>query len=202
LVNTLYAVISLRRIFISISTVVLILLVWVFSPATIIPPADPEEAIAVYIIEMGLHPEVVLPHPQDGLMRYAYGDWNYFALNQQALNDAVAALFTPTPGTLGRSTLSNVEELRQLVTEKNANLLSLEVAQDKAFKLAQSLDERFAKNIATRTQNPQTGLSLVKDEQEYTVLHNSNHELVVWLEQLGCQVKGFVMWANFQVRNS
>lgn len=74
------------------------------------------------------------------------------------------------------------------------------MAKAKALQLAQALDQRFNRNIDTRIENPQTGLTLVKDEQEYTMLHNSNHELVEWLEQLDCQVEGFVMWSNFQVK--
>jgi len=185
----------------TLAVVISILLFWVISPAMIIPPADVEEAIAVYIIKLSLHPELVLPHPDGGLMRYAYGDWNYFALNHQGLKDGLTALFLPTPGTLGRLKFSNFDELQRMVKEQNANLLTLQVSQAKAFKLAYSLDERFVSNIATRIQNPQTGLFLVQDEQDYTILHNSNHELVVWLKQLGCQVEGFVMWANFRVKS-
>ncbi|MBD2346047.1 DUF2459 domain-containing protein [Anabaena subtropica] len=193
---------SLRRITIfTLIVVIFTLLVWVLTPATIIPPTNPQGAIAAYVIILDLHPELVLPHPQGGLMMYAYGDWNYFALNQRNINNGLAALFIPTSGTLGKRTLSNVEELQQIVKQQNANLLNIKIAKVNAFKLAQSLDKRFERNIATRIQNSQTELFLVKDKQNYTILHNSNHELVVWLEQLDCQVKGFVMWANFRLKS-
>ncbi len=177
------------------------LLIWVFTPALIIPPTKPTDAIYVYILDLGWHSEIVLPHSQGGLILYAYGDWNYFALNQQKFSDGLAALLIPSQGTLGRRKFRNINHLQKIVFQKNANLLILEVSKTKAIQLAKSLEERFMRNIDTHIQNPQTGLTLVQDNQDYAILHNSNHELVTWLEQLGCQVKGFVMWANFRVKD-
>ncbi|MFQ4145529.1 DUF2459 domain-containing protein [Chlorogloeopsis sp. ULAP02] len=177
-----------------------ILLIWISTPASIIPPARPTAALTVHVLDLGLHPELVLPNSNGELIVYAYGDWNYFALNNQGFTDGLAALLLPTQGTLGRQKYSNLEQLQQTVKEKDGTLLSFEVTKTKALQLAQALDQRFIRNINTRLENPQTGLTLVKDEQEYTMLHNSNHELVKWLEQLDCQVEGFVMWANFQVK--
>ncbi|MBW4644871.1 MAG: DUF2459 domain-containing protein [Goleter apudmare HA4340-LM2] len=179
-----------------------ILLVWILSPATIIPPADPAEAIAIYVTTYGLHSRLVLPIDNGELIQYAYGDWNYFALNQQDLKHGAAALLLPTQGTLGKRKFSNVAELQQQVQRRNASLLSLEVAQAKVTQLLKILDAHFNRNIETLVENPQTGLTFVKDDQNYTLLHNSNHALVEWLEYLNCRVYGFVMWANFQIEYS
>ncbi|MDM9383875.1 DUF2459 domain-containing protein [Chlorogloeopsis sp. ULAP01] len=177
-----------------------VFLIWIFTPASIIPPARPTAALTVHVLDLGLHPELVLPDNNGELIVYAYGDWNYFALNNQGFTDGLAALLIPTQGTLGRQKYSNIEQLQQTVKEKDLTLLSFKVAKAKALQLSQTLDQRFNRNINTHIENPQTGLTLVKDEQEYTMLHNSNHELVEWLEQLDCQVEGFVMWSNFQVK--
>lgn len=176
-----------------------ILLIWMFSPATIVPPADPAEAIAIYVTDHGLHSRLVLPSGNGELIQYAYGDWNYFALNQQDLRNGAAALLVPTQGTLGRRKFSNIAELQQIIQQQDYTLLSLEVAQAKVTRLLKLLDERFNRNIETSIENPQTGLTLVQDDQDYTLLHNSNHELVEWLQDLECRVHGFIMWANFRV---
>ncbi|WP_193199033.1 DUF2459 domain-containing protein [Nostoc sp. MG11] len=179
-----------------------ILLVWILSPATIVPPADPVEAIAIYVVDYGWHSRLVLPSGNGELIQYAYGDWNYFALNQQDLKNGLAALLLPTQGTLGRRKFSNLAELQQIIQQQDYTLLSLEVAQTKVTQLLKLLDESFNRNIATSIKNSQTGLTLVKNEQKYTLLQNSNHKIVEWLQDLDCQVYGFVMWANFRVKHS
>jgi hypothetical protein len=179
-----------------------ILLVWILSSATIVPPANPVEPITIYVIDHGWHSRLVLPTDKGELIQYAYGDWKYFALNQQDLKSGAAALFLPTQGTLGRRKFSNIVELQQIIQQQDYTLLSLEVALAKVTQLLKLLDERFNRNISTSIENPQTGLTLVKDDQEYTLLQNSNHEIVEWLQDLDCKVYGFVMWANFQVKHS
>ncbi|MBD2560158.1 MULTISPECIES: DUF2459 domain-containing protein [Nostoc] len=179
-----------------------ILLVWMLSPATIVLPADPVEPITIYVTDYGWHSRMVLPTGKDELIQYAYGDWNYFALNQQDFKNGAAALLLLTQGTLGRRKFSNIIELQQIIQQQDYTLLSLEVAQAKVKQLLKLLDERFNRNLATSIENPQTGLTLVKDERKYTLLHNSNHEIVEWLKYLDCQIDGFVMWANFQVKYS
>ncbi|UKO98229.1 DUF2459 domain-containing protein [Nostoc sp. UHCC 0870] len=179
-----------------------ILLVWMLSPAIIIPPNYPVGAVTIYVTDYGWHSRLVLPTGNGELIQYAYGDWNYFALNQQDLRNGAAALLLPTQGTLGRRKFSNIIELEQIIQQKNYTLLSLEVAQPKVIHLLTLLDERFNRNMATSIKNRQTGLTLVKDDQEYTLFHNSNHEIVDWLKSLDCQIHGFVMWANFHVKHS
>ncbi|MGF1676473.1 MAG: DUF2459 domain-containing protein [Rivularia sp. (in: cyanobacteria)] len=182
--------------------IVCILFIWMLSPATIVPPADPTEALTIYLADYGWHSRLVLPIGNGELIQYAYGDWNYFALNQQDLKNGATALFIPTQSTLGRRKFSNIVELQQIIKQQDYTLLSLAVAQTKVTQLLQLLDQRFSQNIETSIKNPQTNLTLVKDERKYTVLHNSNHEIVEWLKALDCQIYGFVMWANFQVKHS
>ncbi|MCU0534265.1 MAG: hypothetical protein MUD14_10260 [Hydrococcus sp. Prado102] len=176
-------------------------LVWIISPATIIPPTDPAEPIYISVVHDGFHSRLVLPTSNGELIQYAYGDWNYFARNRQNWTDGLAALLVPTQGTFGRRKFNNVAELQQITEQENYTLLSFEVAQAKSTQLLKSLEERFNRNIHTVIENPLTGLTLVRDDRDYTTWHNSNHELVTWLEKLDCQVRGFVLWANFRVQH-
>ena len=184
----------------SLKVVAFILLIWIFTPAAIIPPIKPIEPITVYVTVHGLHSRLILPNSKNQLIEYAYGDWEYFALNEQQLTNGLAALLLPTQGTIGRREYSNINQLHQVVKQNNDNLFSFEVAQAKVVELGKLLNDRFERTRNTQIKNAISGLTLVKYEQDYTVLHNSNHELVSWLENLGCQVKGFVMWANFSVQ--
>lgn len=174
------------------------LLVWIFSPAVILPPVQPDNPVIVHVAEHGLHARLVLPMSGGRLIQYAYGDWKYYALNQQDWENTIAAVFIPTQGALGRRTFENLAELRQTSERERASLLSFTVARSDANQLLQALNQRFDRQLNTYVENPYTGLTLVRDEQDYTIFHNSNHELVEWLKALSCRVRGFVLWANFR----
>jgi hypothetical protein len=177
------------------------LLAWVSSPTIIVPPANPVAPVTTYVVDQGYHSSLLLPDRDRRYMQYAYGDWHYFALNQQDWSNAAAALLMPTPGTLGRQEFSDIDNFRQRVDpNRNQTILKFEVAEAKVTQLLKVLNERFNRHINTRVENSRNGLSFVQDDQDYTLLHNSNHELVVWLEDLDCEVRGFVMLPNFQVK--
>lgn len=179
-----------------------VLLTWVSSPTVIAPPAKPANPVTIYVVDHGYHSSLVLPDRESGYIQYAYGDWNYFALNQQGWIDAAAALLIPTQGTLGRRKFSNIDKLRQIVDpNRDKTILNFEVAGAKAAQQWKALNERFNRNINTRVENSLNGLSFVQDDQDYTLFHNSNHELVAWLKDLDCEVTGFVMLPNFQVKS-
>ena len=180
-----------------------VFLIWVSSPTVIVPPANPTNSVTVYVVDHGYHSRLVLPDRESGYIQYAYGDWNYFALNQQSWSDAAAALLIPTQGTFGRRKFSNIDNIRRIVDpNRDKTILNFEVAGAKAAQLLKALNERFNRNINTRVENPLNGLSFVQDDQDYSLFHNSNHELVAWLKDLDCEVTGFVMLPNFQVKSS
>jgi hypothetical protein len=176
-------------------------LVLINSPTYIIPPLNPSNPVVAYIIDYGYHSRLLLPDGNGGLIHYTYGDWRYFALNEQDLSDGLAALFVPTPSTLGRRRFDSIAQFRQgLGSQWQDAHLSFVVAEADVARLLRSLDERFEENIDTRVVNPRNNLAFVRGDRDYTLFHNSNHELVRWLEQLDCRVEGFVTWPNFQVK--
>lgn len=171
------------------------------SPTFIIPPTAPTAPVTVYVIDYGYHSRLVLPDEEGKLLQYAYGDWRYYALNRQNLGDGIAALLYPTQGTLGRRQFNNLTEFQRVKSDRNT-LLAFEVAEAKAARLLKLLDRRFRQNLPMRIKNPRNRLTFVPDDQDYIVFHNSNHELVRWLKNLDCRVKGFVALPNFQVKHS
>ncbi|MEA5516221.1 DUF2459 domain-containing protein [Nodularia sp. UHCC 0506] len=168
------------------------------APAIIIPPVDPVEPVTVYVLDLGLHSRLVLPDGDNGLIQYAYGDWHYFALNQQDLASGIAALLIPTQGTFGRRKYQNIAQLQQTITN-DVSVLNFAVARTKATQLQKSLDQRFQQNIATQIFNPLNQMNFVQDDLDYTLYHNSNHELVIWLQNLDCHIQGFVLLADFRL---
>lgn len=170
------------------------------SPAVIIPPVEPVQPVTVYVVDLGLHSRLVLPDDEEGLVQYAYGDWRYFALNEQDLGSGIAALLIPTQGTLGRRKYQDVDQLQQAISD-DVTILNFAVARAKARKLRKLLEQRFQQNINTQVFNPVNQMNFVKDDMDYTLYHNSNHELVAWLEDLDCRVEGFVLLADFEVKS-
>ncbi|MEM8832351.1 MAG: DUF2459 domain-containing protein [Cyanobacteria bacterium P01_G01_bin.19] len=187
----------------SIVTLVIVVAIAIGSPTTIVAPINPADPTTVYIADFGYHGKLILPTHKDELLQYAYGDWNYFALNRQNWNNALAALLIPTQGTLGRRKFKDLTELQQSLGLDWQNILfSLEVPRNRVLSLEKSLDTRFNQKLNTSVFNPHFGLTFVKDERDYTLWHNSNHELISWFENLGCQVRGFRTLPNFQPQNN
>lgn len=154
--------------------------------------------MVVYVLDRGYHSRLILPQESGSWVQYAYGDWHYFALHQQGWPRGLAALLLPTQGTLGRRVFRDFATLtRQL--KSHDTLLPIVVARNDVVRLRQSLAHRFRKNFHTRVVNPRNGITFVQDDQDYTLLHNSNHELVGWLRQLNCQVQGFILLPDFQL---
>ncbi|NHC33385.1 DUF2459 domain-containing protein [Scytonema millei] len=193
---------KLRRFIILFLAIASIFLVgWICSPATIVPPGNPINPVNIYLIDYGFHARLILPSDRDNCLEYAYGDWKYFALNQQDWLTGAAALFLPTQGALGRK-LKNCDRFDLLATQKDNFLLSITVDKTKVDRLLKVLNSYFDRPTTIQIENSYTGMTLVPYDRTYTVLHNSNHELVRWLENLGCRVEGFVLWANFKSVNS
>jgi hypothetical protein len=180
------------------TSIAVIIGAWIASPALILPPVQPDNPIFVRITEHGLHSRLVLPLSQGRLIQYAYGDWKYYALGQQDWENTIAAILIPTQGALGRRMFDSLSEFQQTSQQEGATILSVAVASAKVNQLLQALNQRFDRQLSTYAENPHTGLTLVRDDQDYTIFHNSNHELVEWLQALDCRVRGFVLWANFR----
>src|SRR5688572_12511152 len=69
---------------------------------TVRPPADPKDPVVVVLIDYGHHSGVILPEPEGAWVEYAFGEWDYFALNKTDLFTGMIALGCPNQGTLGR----------------------------------------------------------------------------------------------------
>src|SRR5687768_16055452 len=104
------------------------------------PTADSlHEPVAVYVLDHGRTPSLVLLGERGGGMtRYAYGDWNWYALQNRGLLDAIAALFFPTRGAVGREQLpgpATADGVREQVRVPIDHLYVLTVERDAALRL-------------------------------------------------------------------
>ncbi len=72
--------------------------------ATVYPPPDVAAPSQVGVLDHGQHSSLILQIP-DGMVRYSYGDWKWYALRQTGPAEGIAALFWPTQAGLGRKQL-------------------------------------------------------------------------------------------------
>jgi hypothetical protein len=171
--------------------------------ASLTPPAAPADPVAVYLVDHGRTPSLVLPAGEGVSVRYVYGEWQWYALNREGPGRAVAALLWPTRGTLGRqylpgpATLESVQEEMQLPTSAIHELL---VERERAQRLRQRLDADFENSAHSLVINERRGLSFVPHPHNYTYFWNSNHAVASWLRELDVEVRGPTFVSNWNVR--
>lgn len=164
------------------------------------PPVAPEDPVSVVVADYGYHSSLLLPLPDGGSMEYAFGEWDWFALNRDEWYRVCGTLCCPNQGALGRRRLSMAPT--RAVAEgalycREAH--EIRVARASADLLAKRLDDRFRKNLETRVYNPVLRLEFVHDEIDYCFFVNCNHVLARWLRELGCELDGSACFSSFRV---
>lgn len=133
---------------------------------------------------------------RDGqLTEFTYGDWQLFALLQRDLFTSVKNMLIPTPGALGRKQVpwQIGQDMRPLFHQLE-KVLAIEVPAAKSRALWQRLNNAFIHGRNQQVFNARDQVYFVPYPVAYSLLNNCNHELVKWLEFLGCQVQGRIFW--------
>lgn len=171
--------------------------------ATVVtPPADVARPVRVLLLDHGRHASLVLPEG-GRLVRYAYGDWSWYALQRTGPGEAWRALFTASPAALGRRTLAPPPAAGAVLAQLRVGVERvhvLEVEQARAGELARRLDALFRAQAATRHYNRAYDLQFVRHPEPYRMSHNSNHVTAQWLRELGCDVSGAAMFSIWRIR--
>ncbi len=168
--------------------------------AQVVPPPSPANPAAVYLTNYGRHSSLLLPAREDHYVEFAFGDWNWFAVNHNSSGDALEAMLFSAGSALGRRQLKLSDDIDAICQATGAGSVSrIPVPREKVDALLEKLDARFQSRIDTITYNPASDLWFVADDESYFVLHNCNHVTARWLRALGCRVRGLVMFSNFKV---
>lgn len=162
--------------------------------ATIVVPPNVEHGgVPVFLLDHGRHSSLVLPAPDHHVVRYAYGDWSYYARVETGPYRGSSALLWPTQGALGRRELPGPPTLaavRQQVKVPVVHIFRLTVEAKKADKLRQRLHGIFEYNKSTLLYNHLYDLYFVHDPRPYDIAHDSNRQVADWLIDLGCRIRG------------
>lgn len=169
---------------------------------TIIPPNEPAQPISVYLVDHGRTPSLVLPSADGGMTRYAYGDWNWYALRNTGPIVGLRALFLPTQGALGRQELSgpSVEAYLHETLGSNAwvNLHPITVGLSDVEQLRARLDREHSEGAKVELVES-FDMEFVPDPRRYTWFRNSNHVVAEWLRELGCETVGLAFHSQWKV---
>jgi hypothetical protein len=167
----------------------------------ITPPAQLEDPAKVFLLDHGRHTSLVVSTPDGSLVRYAYGDWRYYAERQTGFGSALAALLWSTPGALGRRALPGppmAAAVREQVPLAIEELFEFEVERSRVEQLRAALDAVF-QAAERELETPETFLTFVPYPRDYNLRHNSNSMIAAWLEQLGCEVSGMTIQARWRI---
>jgi hypothetical protein len=159
----------------------------------IIPPVAPHDPVTVIVVDHGDTPSLVLPGEQSGMVRYAYGDWQWYALGNTGYLRAIPTLLLPTQGALGRQEMpGNIipESVEQQMRVGFERMHTIQVQRQQVQRLRGELDQLFEQQRRSRVFSPASDLHFVHHRSRYSYFHNSNHMLAAWLEQLGCTLRG------------
>lgn len=170
---------------------------------TVIPPERSADPVEVYVVDHGSTSSLIIPASGGGMLRYAYGDWNYYALGRKELRYGIAALFWPTQSGLGRAELRGDagEPTVRAQAFSIESLHSVPVERARVREFEQRMEALFDERRDTEVENPLTGLSFVHHPRDYTYLWNSNHAVASWLRELGCGTLGPSSRARWRVRD-
>lgn len=171
----------------------------------IVPPVEPREPRPVFLLDHGRHASLALPGSDGGIVLYAYGDWRYYAEAKTGVWEAFTAVLWPTRAGLGRRELPGppeAETVRRHVRVWVERLHELVVDSERIESLRTHLDSIYESNLKSRIYNTDYDLEFVHHPSIYWAFHNSNEVVALWLRELGCRIRGTVLFSNWKVEPS
>jgi hypothetical protein len=170
----------------------------------IVPPVAPSDPVNVFVVDHGHTSSLVIPSPDGSLLRYAYGDWAWYALGQHNLGRGVAALLWPSQSGLGRAQLkgpSTVESVRWQVPSP-VSIHPVPIDRARLLSFEHNMQALYHSRPDTEVSNPANGMTFVHHPRPYSYFWNSNHAVASWLRELGCATRGLSFEASWRVAAS
>ena len=168
------------------------------------PPLVPSAARApVAVLDHGRHSSLVIGLPDGRMVRYAYGDWRWYAEGTTGVAEGYAALFQDTPGALGRRVLAGpltAETVQRQVRVGIEDMLLLDVDAAAAQRLVDELDGIVEAGRARMLPNQEVDLDFFPHPVPYTAAHSSNRVLAGWLRDMGAEIEGDGLTADWKLR--
>jgi hypothetical protein len=169
---------------------------------TVRPPSTVADPVPVWITEYGKHCRVALPAGDATFTEYGFGEWHYYALEERDWLSTLRAGAGWGAGAFSRRTLTPAAD-GTLGPRQTGGTRSERIAVERtqADRLRRELDARWQRNQDQVRVRQADAVPVSRDPARYHLFANSNHATARWLEQLGCQVRGIPLMANFRVED-
>jgi hypothetical protein len=165
------------------------------------PPDEVMQPASVAVLDHGRHTSLVVGTQDGAMIRYAYGDWRWYALRQTGLAEASGAILGSSKAALGRRRHPGSVTPEAVARQINVSVehgIYLEVEAEAAQALIDRLDAIFRANFGSLVVNQVYGLDFVPHPERYSLVHNSNSMVATWLREMDVSVDGWAllaMWA-------
>lgn len=169
----------------------------------VLPPPRAPDARSIFLLDHGRHASLVLPLGDSAMVRYAYGEWRWYAERKTGVLRAVPAVLWPTRGALGRRVLAAAPDsarVRRTLRVGVEHLYVLRAEADAIRGLRARLDSLFEAGRASRLYSEAYDLEFVHHPSPYWGLRTSNQMVAGWLQELGFRVHGPVLWSRWAVQ--
>jgi hypothetical protein len=166
---------------------------------TIRPAEKPNEPRSVYLVDLGRHTRLAFESPDGAVVEYAYGEWRWYAKMQDQWWRAPAVLLWPTQGTLGRWQWPAPGAAARFLDEYDGLIvLELSAEAHRVDALIAELDRDFTRRSGELLRNTTYRLDFVPYHRPYWLFNNSNHAVKGWLQELGFEVRGPGIFADWE----
>jgi hypothetical protein len=151
-------------------------------------------------VDLGRHTRLAFELPDGELVEYAYGEWRWYAKMQDQWWRAPTVMLWPTQGTLGRWEWPAPGAAPRLLNAYDGLVvLELPAEADKVDALIARLDRDFNDRSAELFRNATYRLDFVPYHRPYWLFNNSNHAVKEWLQELGYEVTGSGIFAEWKL---
>jgi len=167
---------------------------------TVRAPSAVADPVPVWITEYGKHCRVALLAGDSTFTEYGFGEWHYYALEERGWLSVLRAGSGFGTGAFSRRTLVTAPD-GTLGPRQTGGTRSerVKVERAKADTLRRQLEGRWERNRGDVRVRQRDGVPVSRDPAGYHLFGNSNHATAHWLRQLGCDIRGFPLMANFRV---
>lgn len=160
-----------------------------------------QEPVTVCLVDQGRHSSLVLPR-EEGVVRYTYGEWDWYAKDRRGVLAGMSAMLWPTRGALGRKVYPGVEISpfpSRVVPEGLEEVYTLQAEAHLVRLLQRELDTTFEAGREHLIYHPVYDLEFVPYPQDYWFGHQSNQVTAEWLRRLGLTVDGGGWFSDWRI---
>lgn len=179
-----------RRRLVRLIVACLVLGIWylVGCVSTITPPSNPKVPTTVYLLTDAWHTGLVFPCPDGGYVEFAYGEWDWYALNRNRWYNVFDTLLWPTQGTLGRRFMPADDGRTLGGMYRSAKLEAIVVSSEKVADLLEDLDRQYAGGLKAGPSVDSYSRTFFKHDDGFWFLYTCGDATAVWLRRLDCSV--------------